>query len=202
MASTAQDAANRKLVVSVKEAAFAAGVSVKAVNQAIDRERIETRPLADRRAAGRRGVGGGEVAYLMVTRVLAPEVRRKIYSRFRGKSLADLPRRLEVGSVILDMDAALDALTHRLGVLAAMHERVEIDPEIRGGDPVFKGTRIPVHSIARKRKLGSTIDELLQDHPALSESDLELAVRYNDLYPRRGRPLEVRERVSKADRPT
>jgi uncharacterized protein (DUF433 family) len=66
--------------------------------------------------------------------------------------------------------------------------RVEIDPDVRGGEPVFCGTRIPVYTIARKMELGSKKDELLEDYPKLREQDLELARRYSKLYPRRGRP--------------
>lgn len=34
------------------------------------------------------------------------------------------------------------------------HERIEIDPEIMGGKPVIRGTRIPVELVLRKLDLG------------------------------------------------
>lgn len=175
-------------VISVKEAAFAAGVSVKAVNQAIDRKHIRTRSLRRKGDTARRGVGRGEAVYLTVSQVLAPEVRRKVYRSFRGKDLAEIPRRLEMYGVVLEIGRAIQDVEDRLSLLASMHERVEIDPEVRSGEPVFVGTRIPVHAIAQKLELGSLREELLEDYPKLTESDLELAMRYAEIYPRRGRP--------------
>ncbi len=175
-------------VITVKEAAFAAGVSVKAVNQAIDREHIQTRPLRRGTDAARRGIAPSEAVYLTISQVLAPEVRRKVYRAFRGKALLELPRRLDMGAVVLDLEGAIENVEERLGLLASMKERVEVDPEVRGGEPIFRGTRIPIHTIAQKRAMGSTNQELLEDYPKLAEEDLELATRYAELYPRRGRP--------------
>jgi uncharacterized protein (DUF433 family) len=178
-------------VITVKEAAFAAGVSVKAVNQAIDREHIQTRPLGRAADAPRRGIGPGEAVYLTVSQLLAPEVRRRVYPSFRGRDFPELPRRLDMGGVVLELERAIQNVEERLRLLSAMQERVEVDPEIRGGEPVFRGTRIPIHAIARKQELGSTKEELLEDYPGLTQDDLELAKRYSELYPRRGRPRTV-----------
>lgn len=177
-----------RVVITLREAAFAAGVSVKAVNQAIDRDEIRTRPLRRRDGTARRGVGPGEAVYLTMSQVLAPEVRRKVYRSFRGKSLAELPRRLEINGVVLEIDRVIKDVEERLCLLSFVHERVQSDPEIRGGEPVFAGTRIPVYMIATKLALGSPREELLEDHPKLTQDDLDLATRYADLYPRRGRP--------------
>lgn len=184
-------------MITVKEAAFAAGVSVKAVNQAIDREHIQTRPLRRAADAARRGIGPSEAVYLTVSQVLAPEVRRKVYRSFRGKELPELPRRLDLGGVVLELEGVIQNVEERLSLLSSIQERVEVDPEIRGGEPVFRGTRIPIHAIARKQALGSTKEELLEDYPKLTEDDLELAKRYAELYPRRGRPRAERARSSR-----
>lgn len=98
------------VVITVKEAAFAAGVSVKAVNEAIDRDRIQTRRLGRRDDTAERGIGGAEAVYLMVSQVLAPEIRRKVYRSFRGKALAELPRRLEMDGVVLEIDRVIRPL--------------------------------------------------------------------------------------------
>lgn len=188
MASKTERRIGRNTVITVKEAAYAAGVSVKAVNQAIDREHIQTRPLRRASDAAGRGIGPGEAVYLTVSQVLAPELRRKVYRSFRGRELPELPRRLDMGGVVLELDGVIRNVEERLNLLFSMQERVEVDPEIRGGQPVFRGTRIPIHGIARKLALGSTTEELLEDYPKLTEDDLELATSYAELYPRRGRP--------------
>ena len=37
-----------------------------------------------------------------------------------------------------------------------MHERIEINPEIMGGKPVIRGTRVPVEIVLRKLGAGMT----------------------------------------------
>jgi uncharacterized protein (DUF433 family) len=56
------------------------------------------------------------------------------------------------------------------------HERIEINPEITGGKPVIRGTRVPVETVLRKLGAGMTIDAILIDHPRLTHDDI-LAVQ-------------------------
>jgi len=47
-----------------------------------------------------------------------------------------------------------------------------MNPEIMGGKPVIRGTRIPVETILRKLGAGVTADEILADHPRLNLDDI------------------------------
>jgi len=62
------------------------------------------------------------------------------------------------------------------------------DPDIMGGDPVFRGTRVPVHMIAAQLAQGSTSAELLASYPRLTAEMIRLAPVYAAAYPLRGRP--------------
>lgn len=55
------------------------------------------------------------------------------------------------------------------------HERVEIDPEVMGGKPVIRGTRVPVEIILRKLGAGMTSAEIIRDHPRLTADDIRAA---------------------------
>lgn len=55
------------------------------------------------------------------------------------------------------------------------HDRIAMNPEIMGGKPVIRGTRIPVDMILRKLGAGITLDEILTDHPHLTEEDIRAA---------------------------
>jgi uncharacterized protein (DUF433 family) len=55
------------------------------------------------------------------------------------------------------------------------HERIEINPEIMGGKPVIRGTRIPVEAILRKLGAGMAVDDILADHPRLTADDVHAA---------------------------
>ena len=45
---------------------------------------------------------------------------------------------------------------------------VTIDPEIMGGKPVFRGTRVPTQSLVDHLVSGITLDEFLDDFPTVS----------------------------------
>ena len=51
-----------------------------------------------------------------------------------------------------------------------MHERIEINPDIMGGKPVIRGTRVPVEIVLRK--LGMTAEAIIADHPRLTPDDI------------------------------
>lgn len=188
MSRTAERRARSNKVLTVNEAAFAAGVSLKTVNQAIDREHVRTRALERSTDRARRGIDASDAVYLSVREVLAPAVRTKLYRFLHGRQLSELPSQFEVERVVLNLELAIREVGERLRLLATIEERVEVDPEVRGGEPVFRGTRTPVHAIARKLELGSTAEELYEDYPQLEQGDLELAAQYAKLYPPRGRP--------------
>ena len=52
------------------------------------------------------------------------------------------------------------------------HDRIEWNPEIMGGKPVIRGTRIPVEMILRKLGAGLGFEEILADHPRLTREDI------------------------------
>ena len=56
-----------------------------------------------------------------------------------------------------------------------MHQRIEINPEIMGGKPVIKGTRIPVELVLRKLGSGIEVSELLAAYPHLTAEDIRAA---------------------------
>ncbi len=58
---------------------------------------------------------------------------------------------------------------------------VQRDPDIRSGDLVFTGTRVPVDNLVGYLKGGHSIEEFLQDYPTVErwqlESYLDLSTR-------------------------
>lgn len=52
------------------------------------------------------------------------------------------------------------------------HERIDINPDIMGGKPVIRGTRVPVETILRKLGAGMSTDAILADHPRLAPEDV------------------------------
>jgi uncharacterized protein (DUF433 family) len=62
-----------------------------------------------------------------------------------------------------------------------VRELIMIDPDILGGTPVFKGTRVPLESLFDHLEEGVSLDEFLNDFPSVSRKQavaaLELAAR-------------------------
>jgi uncharacterized protein (DUF433 family) len=48
-------------------------------------------------------------------------------------------------------------------------EIITIDEEILGGQPVFRGTRVPVESLFDHLEAGVPLDEFLEDFPTVSK---------------------------------
>lgn len=52
---------------------------------------------------------------------------------------------------------------------------INIDPEIQGGRPVFKGTRVPIETLFLHLEKGISLDEFLEDFPSVKkEQAIEL----------------------------
>ena len=55
------------------------------------------------------------------------------------------------------------------------HERIEMNPDVMGGKPVIRGTRVPVEIVLRKLGAGLTPEEIIADHPRLTNEDIRAA---------------------------
>ena len=55
------------------------------------------------------------------------------------------------------------------------NERIEVNPQIMDGKPVIRGTRIPVELVLRKLGAGKSAEEILADHPRLTQDDIRAA---------------------------
>ena len=54
-------------------------------------------------------------------------------------------------------------------------DRIEINPAVMLGNPVIRGTRIPVEVILRKLGEGATEADLLEAYPRLVQTDIQQA---------------------------
>lgn len=51
---------------------------------------------------------------------------------------------------------------------AVVKQVIERDPEILGGTPVFRGTRVPVQTLFDYLEAGDPLDEFLDDFPTVT----------------------------------
>ena len=53
---------------------------------------------------------------------------------------------------------------------------ISIDPEVLSGQPVFKGTRVPVESLFDHLEAGVSLDEFLDDFPTVTKEQAVAAL--------------------------
>ena len=58
------------------------------------------------------------------------------------------------------------------------HKRIEMNPNIMGGKPVVRGTRVPVEAILCKLGAGMPESDILIDYPHLTVEDIRAAQVY------------------------
>jgi uncharacterized protein (DUF433 family) len=60
-----------------------------------------------------------------------------------------------------------------------MEERIVIDPAICNGRPAVRGTRITVRTVLEFLGAGDSIEDVLEEYPALSREDVLACLRFS-----------------------
>ncbi|HEX8214323.1 MAG TPA: DUF433 domain-containing protein [Allosphingosinicella sp.] len=137
-----------------------------------------------------RKLGPNELVYLAlgpdVHESFTPSARKKLYAAIKARPPgAD---KVSIGAVDVVLKPAMVKVMKRYRALRDVH--IGID-ERTGGEPVFRGTDIPVHMIAALAE-GQGVDETLADYPSLKRRQVLRALDYASAYPKKGRPYPAR----------
>jgi len=176
------------------EAAAVSGLALRAVNNVIDKRIVEVaKPLASGKRSVRRYLTGSHLLCLRLEHGLAgrlPVDRRQ--GLFREVAAQPEAKMLKADDLLfVDIDAARRDVTARMRDLDEAERLIHSDKETLGGEPVFKGTRIPVYSIAAMLEAGAQVDDLLSGYPKLDAHMLALGRLWAAAHPRRGRPKRL-----------
>jgi len=181
------------------EAGAVSGLKLKAVHNAIDKHIVE--PVAKVRTAqigqvkglGSRFLTGEDLVRLRVWRgvgdTLSAERRQRLFVAIAAKPNAKTVKADEL--LIVDVGEARKQVDRGVRDLEAAEAIVMKDKGTLGGEPVFKGTRIPVYGIVAMLDAGATVDELISGYPKLTARMLDLARIWATAHPRRGRPKSL-----------
>ncbi len=88
----------------------------------------------------------------------------------------------------IDLNPFVRRTKERLERLTAARDIVISDPEVLGGVPIVRGTRVPVHDLAASIAAGTGLDRIVAAYPSLDAERIELAAIYAEANPARGRP--------------
>ena len=69
-------------------------------------------------------------------------------------------------------------MTGRSGDLAHFGQRIIRDPQICGGERVFKGTRVTLRTVLASLAAGDTPAAILADFPSLKAEDVQAAIAF------------------------
>jgi len=179
---------------SAREVAELANVPVRAVDKAIE-EKVLTGLKAA--APGRRRMFplhaipyAAILARLPIT--LSLETKRDLARALGKRPTARMTAEpLEIApAVTVDVPALVGSdlaeRAERYG--KAREDFVHVDPDIMGGTPVLRGTRMTVYSVLGRIDGGDSIEDVLEDSPHLTREAVETAVLYARTHPLVGRP--------------
>jgi uncharacterized protein (DUF433 family) len=66
----------------------------------------------------------------------------------------------------------------RAGNLKNYQDRIARDPQVCGGEPVFKGTRVTLRTVLASLAEGDSAKEILADFPSLKAEDIQAAIAF------------------------
>ena len=69
-------------------------------------------------------------------------------------------------------------MSGRSGNLTPFEQRIIRDPQICGGEPVFRGTRVTLRTVLASLAAGDTPAAILADFPSLKAEDVQAAIEF------------------------
>jgi uncharacterized protein (DUF433 family) len=174
-----------------REAAFLADVPLRAVDKAIEEK------VARPRRARVRGTAldsDDTVAIAVIAKAgvaLRPSMKKQIRSwtpTFR-KQISKASELALSNVVVVRPDSSLRKIARSVDRYLEDRERyIESNLEVRQGEPVIVGTRLPVYAVAERLRRGDSIEQLAEDYPGVPKRAFQTARIYAEAHPRRGRP--------------
>lgn len=169
---------------SLTEAATVTGMKVKTVHKAVENQIVHVERTE------RPALSASELLCLQLEGELAEylplNVRRRVIRDVARQPRIDRYRASDV--LVVEVRSARRRLASSLRRLNLARRAVTADPNIMGGEPVIKGTRVPVHAVAAMVDQGASVAEIVAGYPSLAAEQVEFAIIYASAYPQRGRP--------------
>lgn len=173
------------------EAAAVSEIGVKSVHNAIDKQIIAGR-FTGRRV---RSITDDDLLRLKlwygVGSILSAERRKRLFDAIAENPDAETVRADDY--LIVDVAKAREQLAARANSLREAENLISSTRGVVGGEPVFKGTRVPVRAISAMRAQGATSEEIVEGYPALTPRMIDLAEIWTAAHPARGRPKNLSE---------
>jgi uncharacterized protein (DUF433 family) len=190
-------ASPRKREYTTAEASAITGISVPKINHYISRE-LGALGVTLWGDGKRRLVGHDGLVALRVAddypKSLTPSARIEVI-----RATLAHPRRKDIvlpDNVSVPVSMSRKRVAEGLLRLRQATSAIVSDPKTLQGAPCFRGTRIPVHTVA-EIAIASGVDAAKTTYARLTRSQIERACLYAKAYPRRGRPKRAGDILAK-----
>lgn len=189
-------------LLTASEAAVVSSVSVRDVNRVIDESILPDDFIRVGDGRHVRAAGCSLIAfYFESAKQLTSEQRlwaiKSAGPRLRKPATAAALLKedwiLRDDFLTIDLAPFLRKTWERLGRLDQARKMVVTSPDVLGGTPVIRGTRVPVYDVAASTAAGISVNRVLAAYPNLDADTVELAAIYAEANPPRGRPRQSRE---------
>lgn len=66
----------------------------------------------------------------------------------------------------------------KVAVMSSYEEKITRDPQVCGGEPIFKGTRVTLRTVLASLAAGDSAERILTEFPALTAEDIRAAIAF------------------------
>lgn len=175
--------------LTLREAAFVFGADIKEIARTVDEHSALSVVVA---LSGKRRVrllGMPDLLYFQalaeVGNLLTPEGRLKLH-----EALLSTPTRQSVSISRFELRTKeIQAIVERkLEALRRIKDQVEGSAD----DPFIRGTSVEVYRVAALFDGKASLEQIKQDYPQLTEAQINMALEYASIIPKKGRPYPKR----------
>jgi len=175
---------------TVAEAAYVAGLDAKAINNEFEQNILKAE-------TAERLISRPSLYYVVAVKPFRTQMTIEVRRLLHGNFLDAFDRRapvVEFGHFQVPIRDIEEEVAPRLDPVERLRDMIQIVPGVAGGEPVFTGTRIKPRLVAEMVRSGTPRAEIIEEYD-LDDEQITLAVLFDTLYRRRGRPPVVRRNV-------
>lgn len=177
-------------LITRREAAELSGTTETTVKKAVDQKVVPTRRRGSQRLVEVDDVPVLTMLGLLTDMRLVIKHKRQLRNWLRQ---ASAPEELQLtpALVVRRVDAVEQARLRAKRYTDLRDRWIVRDPTIKGGEPIIRGSRVGVHTLAARIAAGESPEALDEDLPHIPADAREVAVQYARANPRRGRPVRA-----------
>jgi len=177
------------LLITRNEAAQLSGASAATVNKAIEQRVVAIRSVGSASLVDARDVGA--LTLFAGLRFGLPVSDKRRLARWLRNAPTGDEMPLGTGVIVRKTPELEEAMEDALRYAQLKERFLEVSPDRQGGEPVIRGTRVPIRGLAKQIEAGEGLAVLREQYDDIHEDAFEFAVQWARANPRRGRPTRL-----------